>query len=205
MGKIVKVGLTGGIATGKSTVARILEDRLGVPVINSDQIARDVVKKGRVGYKRVVEVFGHGILDNSGEIDRAKLGKLVFDDPQKRRLLESILHPLITQEIDRRLKEKEQEDHKLIVLEIPLLFEKGLQNRVDYTVVVYAPEEQQLERLMQRDGLSLEEAKKRLKAQIPIDEKVKLADFVIDNSKGVNYTEKQTLKVFNEILRNASR
>ncbi len=205
MGKIVKVGLTGGIATGKSTVARILEDRLGIPVINSDQIARDVVKKGRIGYKRVVEVFGHGILDSSGEIDRAKLGKLVFDDPQKRRLLESILHPLITQEIDRRVKEKEQEGHKLIVLEIPLLFEKGLQNRVDYTVVVYAPEEQQLDRLMKRDGLSLEEAKKRLKAQIPIDEKIKLADFVIDNSKGVNYTEEQTLKVFNEILRNASR
>lgn len=205
MGKIVKVGLTGGIATGKSTVARILEDRLGIPVINSDQIARDVVKKGQIGYKHVVEAFGDGILDSSGEIDRAKLGKLVFDDPQKRRLLESILHPLITQEIDRRVKEKEQEGHKLIVLEIPLLFEKGLQNRVDYTVVVYAPEEQQLDRLMKRDGLSLEEAKKRLKAQIPIDEKIKLADFVIDNSKGVNYTEEQTLKVFNEILRNASR
>ncbi|BAT71780.1 dephospho-CoA kinase [Thermosulfidibacter takaii ABI70S6] len=205
MGRIIKVGLTGGIATGKSTVAKIIREHLIIPIINSDEIAHEIIKKDKDGYYKILKAFGESILDENGEIDRKKLGQIVFSDAEKRKLLESILHPMITAEIDRRVRELEKEGKKIVVLEIPLLFEKNLTNRVDYTVVVYTPEDLQIKRLMERDELSREEALARLKSQIPIDQKTKMADFVIDNSKSLEETKQQTIRVFEEILKYAER
>ncbi len=201
---MIKVGLTGGIATGKSTVASIFR-RMGVPVIDSDAIAREVVEPGTEGYKRVVEAFGPEILDGNGRVDRRRLGALVFSSPDRRRLLESILHPLITERIHGELERHRRRGADVVVVEVPLLFEKGLDRQMDFTVVVYAPEDVQLKRLMERDGLSEEEARARIRSQMPVDEKAKLADYVIENTGSLKELEEQTRWVLEQVRRKTKR
>ncbi len=199
MGRMLKVGLTGGIATGKSTVARMFQEH-GIPVVNSDLVAREVVEPGTEGHKLVVEAFGKEILNPDGSINRKRLGELVFSDPQKRKRLEEILHPLITRRMGQKLEALEKAGVPLVVVEVPLLFEKGLQRSMDFTVVVRAPEKVQIKRLMQREGLSKQQALKRIKSQMPLEDKVKMADFVIDNSGDLEATKKQVSHVIKHLM-----
>lgn len=186
------IGLTGGIAAGKSTVARILAS-LGAYIINADKIGHNILDKNKNAYNDVKEEFGEIILKESGQIDRKKLGEIVFSDKAKLEKLESITHPYIIEEIKYETKEKIKDYHHL-VLDVPLLFETGLENIVDITWVVVCSYEKQIERISKRDGLSREEAKKRIAAQMETSKKIKLADFVIYN----NGTKKE---LNNKVLR----
>ncbi|AEH46907.1 dephospho-CoA kinase [Parageobacillus thermoglucosidasius] len=189
------IGLTGGIASGKSTVTKMIRE-LGIPVIDADQIARDVVKMGEEAYNQIIQAFGQEILQEDGEIDRAKLGAIVFHNEQERKKLNAIVHPAVRQ---RMLAEKEayvQKGAKTVVLDIPLLFESELTHLVDKTIVVYVDDDVQLERLMKRNGFSKEEALARIQAQMPLREKVKKADAVIDNNGTIEETKQQLWQIF---------
>jgi dephospho-CoA kinase len=191
------IGLTGGIASGKSTVARMLLE-LGIPVIDADQIAREVVEIGEEAYLQIVEKFGEEILKDDKTIDRAKLGAIVFNDERKRKLLNSIVHPAVRKKM---LEQKEQyvkKGEKTIVLDIPLLFESNLTHLVDKIVVVYVEDYIQLERLMTRNGFSKEEAEARIKAQMPLKEKAAKADAVIDNNGTMEQTKEQLLNILKQ-------
>uniref|UniRef100_A0A7U3YDN6 Dephospho-CoA kinase n=1 Tax=Geobacillus sp. (strain Y4.1MC1) TaxID=581103 RepID=A0A7U3YDN6_GEOS0 len=189
------IGLTGGIASGKSTVTKMIRE-LGIPVIDADQIARDVVKMGEEAYNQIIQAFGQKILQEDGEIDRAKLGAIVFHNEQERKKLNAIVHPAVRR---RMLAEKEayvQKGAKTVVLDIPLLFESELTHLVDKTIVVYVDDDVQLERLMKRNGFSKEEALARIQAQMPLREKVKKADAVIDNNGTIEETKQQLWQIF---------
>jgi dephospho-CoA kinase len=191
------IGLTGGIASGKSTVTRMIRE-LGIPVIDADQVARDVVKVGEEAYAQIVATFGQDILQANGEIDRAKLGAIVFHNEQERKKLNAIVHPAVRR---RMMEEKEayvQNGAKTIVLDIPLLFESELTNFIDKVIVVYVDDEVQLERLMKRNGFSKEEALARIRSQLPLREKIKKADAVINNNGTVEETKQQLLQILIE-------
>lgn len=197
------VGLTGSIATGKSTVAAILKG-MDYTLIDADQIARDVVGPSSPGLKALCSRFGREILDPSGELNRSYLGKIVFHDPLARAWLNDILHPLIIQRMQEEIQKHRSDPEKIIVVDVPLLFETGLDAMMDYIVVVYADEATQLSRLMDRDGLSGEEAKQRIAAQMPVKEKVKKADFVIDNTGFRQQTEQQVKELLT-VLQNTAK
>ncbi|MED1490492.1 dephospho-CoA kinase [Bacillus smithii] len=184
------IGLTGGIASGKSTVSSLLKEK-GFTVIDADVAARIVVQPGEEAYKKIVETFGKDILLENGEINRPKLGDLVFRDEQKRLQLNSIVHPAVRKQM---LLEKEQairNGKQTIFLDIPLLFESGLTWMVDKTIVVYVDENIQLQRLMKRNGLDKEAAEIRISAQMPLEEKASKADAVINNNGTITETKKQ--------------
>jgi dephospho-CoA kinase len=191
------IGLTGGIASGKSTVTGMIRE-LGIPVIDADQVARDVVKVGEEAYAQIVATFGSDILQTNGEIDRAKLGAIVFHNEQERKKLNAIVHPAVRR---RMMAEKEayvQSGAKTIVLDIPLLFESELTHFIDKVIVVYVDDDIQLERLMKRNGFSKEEALARIRSQMPLREKVKKADAVINNNGTVEETKQQLLQILTE-------
>jgi dephospho-CoA kinase len=182
------IGLTGGIATGKSTVSRALSLR-GIPVVDADVLAREAVRAGSAGFQQVVQAFGPNAVGLNGELDRQFLGAAVFSDPDKRRLLESIIHPRVRALMLTRKAELERQGAPLAFYDVPLLFEKNLAAEFDATVVVACDRPTQLARAMSRDNLSREEAERRLAAQMPIEEKVARADFVIDNNAGLDELE----------------
>jgi len=185
------IGLTGGIATGKSTVVEILR-RKGAFIIDADQLAREVVEPNQPAWQEIVKWLGDSILQPDRSLDRVKMADLVFGDPQKLKILNSIIHPRVGARILERTKEIEQkEPDAVIVYDIPLLIEAGMQEMADLILLVYAPRELQLKRLEERDGLNPEEAELRLAAQLAIDEKRKYAHQVIDNSGSLAETEKQ--------------
>ncbi|QQE73518.1 dephospho-CoA kinase [Brevibacillus composti] len=184
------LGLTGGIATGKSTVTAMLRER-GIPVIDADQIAREVVEPGKPAYESIVRYFGEEILLPDGQIDRAKLGEIVFSDEAERQKLNTIVHPEVRRVMREQAEEAEKNGATIVFLDIPLLFESRLQHMVDKVVVVYAPAEMQMARMMERDEFDEEQAEKRLRAQWPIEQKKEEADFVIDNTGSREETEKQ--------------
>jgi len=171
------IGLTGGIATGKSLVSKTLRE-LGIKVIDADQIAHRVLNRTEV-IDKIKEEFGREIINNKGKIDRKKLGEIVFSEHVKLKKLEEITHPTILDVIDQKLKEYKKQD--LIVLDAPLLFETYLDQKVDEIWVVYAEESMQIERLQKRDGLDYFEAKCRIDVQMSLKEKVQRADQVINN------------------------
>lgn len=187
----MKIGLTGGIATGKSTVASMLQ-RKGAPLVDADVIAREVVEPGSPVLGRVAEWFGSDILLADGSLNRKKLGAIVFADPTQRKALESLLHPPIRALMKERmaLLERQYPD-KPVIVDVPLLYESGLEAMFDAVMVVYVPAELQRERLKQRDGLTEEQAEQRLAAQLPIEEKRRRADFVIDNAGTLEETQRQ--------------
>ena len=193
------IGLTGGIATGKSTVCAILENA-GAVIIDADRIARKLVKKNLPAYRQIVDTFGKSILLPGGEINRTALGDLIFNDPRKKQLLNKIVHPQVGKETDRQLKRIEKNNpHALVILDIPLLLESGLHKNLSEVIVVYTPEHIQINRLMQRDHISQENALARIRSQMPIEEKKKLATIVIDNSGMLEDTRKQTLEIFQRL------
>lgn len=182
------IGLTGGIATGKSTVTKILKE-LGYIVIDADKIARDVVDKGKPAYLDIIKEFGKDILNENNQIDRKKLGEIIFKDAEKRGKLNQIVHPRVIQEMIDKIKQFSKEN-KIIFLDIPLLIEeKNILERqglkFDEIWVVYANKENQLNRLIKRDKLNIDSALKRISAQMPMTEKLKFADVIIDNNDGI--------------------
>jgi dephospho-CoA kinase len=185
-------GLTGGIASGKSTVARWFAD-WGAFVVDADQVSRDVVAPDGVAFDAVVERFGTEILDHRGRVDRARLGRLVFDDADERRALEAILHPAIREESLRRF---DNCDAPLGVYEASLLVETGVWKEFDWLIVAACSFRTQLERLIARDGLDHEQAHKRLAAQLPLEQKVELADYVIDTGGSLAETERNARVVY---------
>lgn len=187
------LGLTGGIASGKSTVSAYLAQN-GASIIDADLIARQVVAKKSSGLKQIVAKFGEEILTASGELDRKKLGKLVFSNKELLKALTDITGPLIRAEILREIEAAKKAQVKLVVLDIPLLFETGYQTLCDKVMVVTIPSEVQLERVMKRDNLSAAEARKRIANQLPASKRNELADVLIDNSKSVAETYQQVLK-----------
>ncbi len=174
-------GLTGGIASGKSQVARRFRER-GVPVIDADQLAREVVLPGSPGLAEVVSAFGAEVLSQDGTLDRKKMGALIFSDESKRALLNGILHPRIGALGVQRAQELAEAGHELVGYEAALLVENGLSNAFRPLVVVAAPASIQAERTAARDGVTEAEALARIQAQIPLDEKVRVADVVVQNS-----------------------
>jgi len=193
------VGLTGGIATGKSLVSEILRG-LGAYIIDADKIAREVVEPQKPAWLEIVEFFGKDIINKDRTINRKRLGEIVFNDPLKKRKLEEIVHPRVIEEENRMLKEylKIKPDG-IVIIDAALLIEAGSHKRVDKLIVVYADKETQTKRLMERDGLSRTDAEKKIASQLPLDKKVKMADFVIDNSKGIEETQRQTIDIFNKL------
>lgn len=187
------LGLTGGIASGKSTVSTYLAQK-GALIVDADLIARQVVAKKSSGLKQIVAKFGEEILTTSGELDRKKLGKLVFSNKELLKALTDITGPLIRAEILREIQAAKKAQVKLVVLDIPLLFETGYQTLCDKVMVVTIPSKLQLERVMKRDNLSAAEARKRIANQLPASKRNELADVLIDNSKSVAETYQQVLK-----------
>jgi len=190
------LGVTGGIASGKSTVVNMFKE-LGAPFIDFDVIARQVVEPGQPAWKDIVAYFGEQVLEKDKHLDRKKLSDIVFRDVEKRKKLESFTHPRIHAEFVQQLNDIVQKDPDAIVqVDVPLLIENNLQYLFHKTLLVYIPQEKQIERLMKRDGMSREESASRLKAQLPIDEKLGYADFVIYNDKSLEETRKQVKEVW---------
>lgn len=173
------IGLTGGIASGKSTVSELLSV-FGFKVVDADKAAREAVKKGSKGLAQVREVFGDEAIDENGEMNRSYMGDLVFNHPEKRLELNAIIHPIVRDIMEEEKQEYLKQGYN-VIMDIPLLFENELENTVDEVWVVYTSESIQMDRLMQRNNLSLEDAKARVYSQISIDKKSRMADHVIDN------------------------
>ncbi|MBO1198486.1 dephospho-CoA kinase [Staphylococcus simiae] len=173
------IGLTGGIASGKSTVSDILTV-YGFKVVDADKASRQAVEKGSKGLKQIIETFGEEALDDNGEMDRAYMGELVFNHPEKRLELNAIVHPIVREIMEDDKEQLLKEGHN-VIMDIPLLFENDLQHTVDEVWVVYTSESIQIERLMQRNDLSIEDSRARVYSQIAIDKKSRMADHVIDN------------------------
>ncbi|MCQ1245725.1 dephospho-CoA kinase [Staphylococcus aureus] len=173
------IGLTGGIASGKSTVSELLSV-FGFKVVDADKAAREAVKKGSKGLAQVREVFGDEAIDENGEMNRRYMGDLVFNHPEKRLELNAIIHPIVRDIMEEEKQEYLKQGYN-VIMDIPLLFENELENTVDEVWVVYTSESIQMDRLMQRNNLPLEDAKARVYSQISIDKKSRMADHVIDN------------------------
>jgi dephospho-CoA kinase len=198
--RFLLVGLTGSIATGKSTVSRMFA-HLGARVIDADLLAREVVMPGQPAYARIVEEFGRQVVQEDGSLDRKALGSVVFADAAKRKRLEEITHPAIGARQQRILSVLDEEAFEGVVIwDAALLFEGGGVAKMDRVVVVYADPETERRRLMERDGLSDAGARARIASQMPIAEKAKLADHVIDNSGTREETERQVRAVYGALL-----
>ncbi|KAL5561500.1 hypothetical protein UlMin_031247 [Ulmus minor] len=194
------VGLTGGIASGKSTVSNLFKAQ-GVPVVDADVVARDVLKKGTGGWKKVVAAFGEEILQPDGEVDRPRLGQIVFSDPSKRQLLNRLLAPYISSGILWEILKLWMKGSKVIVLDIPLLFEVKMDKWTKPIIVVWVDPETQLQRLMARDRTSQEDAQYRINAQMSLDLKRNKADIVIDNTGSLDELKEQFRNVLLEVTK----
>lgn len=191
------IGLTGSIASGKSTVSNMLKV-LGYPIIDADIVARIVVEKGTETLETITEVFGQEVVAEDGSLNREKLGGIIFSDPSKRKTLNDIIHPAIRAEMLRQKEQLLKEGYPTIIMDIPLLFESKLQSYVEKILVVTVSEEMQLERLMARNNFTLEEAKARIQSQLPLSIKEKEADAVIYNNGTLESTEQQLKKLLSE-------
>jgi len=198
---MLKVGLTGSIAVGKSYVLGVLAE-LGCHVIDADEIAREVVKPGTKGLELIRNAFGDEVLGAEGRLDRSKLGAMVFVDEGKRTQLNALLHPLIISAQDERIRELQETDpNGIVVIDAALMIESGGYRRLDKLIIVYCRPEIQLERLMSRNGLTREAAEQRINSQLPQEEKKKYADFLIDTSGDFANTRAQVEAVFMELRR----
>lgn len=184
------IGLTGGIASGKSTVANMLKE-FNLPVIDADRIAREVVEPGKEAYKKIIEMFGSEVISSNGTINRKKLGNTIFNDEEKRLQLNNIVHPAVRQSMHEQKERYINEGNHTVILDIPLLFESNLTHMVNKIILVYVDEEIQLTRLMGRNQLSMDEALSRIQSQMPLREKIPLADAVLHNNGTIAETRKQ--------------
>ncbi|MBN1568470.1 MAG: dephospho-CoA kinase [Acidobacteria bacterium] len=197
---MLRVGLTGNIASGKSAAALIFTE-LGAHVIDADRVAHELYKPGTGAYGRILAAFGKQILDSDGAIDRKKLGKIVFSDAEKRLQLNAILHPEVGAAIMRRIFELEEESPRgMIIVDAALMVETGGYKMYDRLIVVSCSLSIQISRLMNRDGMTEADARARIASQLPIEEKLKLADYVIDTSGTLKQTRDQVEKIYRDLL-----
>lgn len=187
------IGLTGGIASGKSTVAAILAKH-GAYIIDADKIGHKIYYKGGPAWRGVIDAFGDEILDNGGNIDRAKLGQIVFSDNKKLQQLNVIVHPLMRREIQLQLKDADNRGFAIAVIDAAVLIESGWYTLADEIWLVVADNELRLQRLMQRNGFSRQQAWQRIESQMPDDEKAKYADVIIDNNGDMEELENKVIK-----------
>lgn len=196
---MLKVGLTGSIAVGKTFVCDVFRE-LGCRVLDADLTSREVVAKGTPGLAKIVESFGADVLTEGGELDRPKLGSIVFGNEEKRLLLNSIVHPLVIEAQDAWIREQESRDPDgIAIIDAALMIESGGYKRFGKLIVVWCEPNIQLQRLMLRNNLSMEEAQKRIDSQMPQDEKKRFADFLINTSEGFNAARHQTTEVFGRL------
>ena len=193
------IGLTGGIACGKSTASAYLKQK-GACIVDADGISRTTTQKGGKGYQAVVEHFGRGILLENGEIDRGKLGGVVFADEEKRRALNGLLHPIVIEESIRQIRQAEQAGCAVCILDVPLLFESGMETLCDETWLMYVPREEQIRRILERDGLDEAAAAARIDSQMPLEEKKKRADKAIDTSGSLAQTQCRLAALWEELI-----
>ncbi len=193
--KGIVVGVTGGVATGKSTVCFMLQ-QYGARVVCCDAIAHRALWKNTRTYRAIVKTFGKAIIDQDGRIDRKKLGSIVFKDKKKRILLEEIVHPFVFERVMKYIHDEKD----VLILEIPLLYETGFQDRLDGVIVVACSYQEQIKRLMYRNSLSRKDAACKIKAQMPIKKKMKMADWVVHNSH-IKQTAKEIKSVWKKITR----
>lgn len=191
------IGLTGSIASGKSTVSKMLEE-LGYPIIDADQVARLVVEPGQETLVKIAALFGQEVIKEDGTMDRAKVGELIFNDPASRKSLNDVIHPAIRQKMLRQRSELLEQGHETIIMDIPLLFESRLQHFVDKILVVSVTEENQLNRLMERNELSEKEARARIASQLPMSVKEEGADAVIYNNGTFDETKWQLNRILDK-------
>lgn len=191
------IGLTGSIATGKSTISKMFSD-LNIPVVDADKIAREVVEVDKPTYNKIVESFGDHILQENKELDRKKLGAVIFNNVDAREKLNSIIHPAIRKEMLNQKEKHIANREKCVVLDIPLLFESNLFHFVDKVLLVYTDEKTQLRRLMQRDQSTEEEALQRINSQISIEEKAKRADAIINNTGTIDSSYNQLIALLRD-------
>jgi dephospho-CoA kinase len=200
---MILVGLTGGVATGKSTVAAMFE-RCGATVIDADQLARQVVEPGKPAWRDIVRVFGSGILCPNRTLDRQALADIVFRSPRKLRRLERIIHPRVARlqsRLTRTIADRRRD--AVVIYEVPLLFEAGVDKRVDAIIVVTADRRTQVARLVRRTGLSRTDILRRIKSQMPLTEKRRRADFILDGTQPLGSLRRQTARLYDQLRRRA--
>ena len=196
----MNIGLTGGIASGKSTVAKLFQEK-GAYLIDFDVLVRSVEEPGAPAWKSIVENFGSEILRENGTIDREKLGAIVFRDKEKLEKLNGIVHPLVFEKWERQIADiKKKNPDAIVISDIPLLIEVGKVDKVDLVVLVYISQEEQIRRLMERDGCSREDALVRIDSQMSIDEKLWYSDFVVDNGSSLEETVEQVDDIWERLL-----
>ncbi|KMY55025.1 dephospho-CoA kinase [Bacillus sp. FJAT-27231] len=191
------IGLTGGIASGKSTVSRLLKER-GYVIVDADVAARAVVEPGSQTLSQIAEVFGVSVILPDGSLDRSRLGDMIFNNEKQRKKLNSIVHPAVRQFMMAEKEAAIEVGKETIIMDIPLLYESGLTWMVDKVIVVYTDEATQLDRLMARNNLSEQAAKARIASQMPLAEKAEKADAVINNNGTIEQTKKQLLKIIED-------
>ncbi|MFP5181158.1 dephospho-CoA kinase [Bacillus altitudinis] len=191
------IGLTGGIASGKSTVSQMIKEK-SIRVVDADIIAKEAVSKGSAALHQIVQTFGEEVLLPNGELNRQQLGAIIFSDEEKRKKLNAIVHPEVRKEMLKQRDEGVSNQETFVVLDIPLLFESKLEGLVDRIIVVYTTPDLQLSRLMNRNDLSEEEALNRIHSQQPLEEKCQKADRVIENTKDLAFIRKQLENILNE-------
>ena len=200
---MLRVGLTGGIATGKSTVSRLFVE-CGARLIDADVLARETVEPGKPTCGEIAKVFGKDMLKADGSVDRERLGAAVFGDPAKRARLEAIIHPYVFAEEERLFHEITAADpHAVVLFDAALLIETGAYKRKDRVIVVTADEQTQLRRLMDRNQLPEDEARKRIRSQMPLAEKVLVADYVIDGTLPVERLRAEVQRIYDDLKRQA--
>jgi dephospho-CoA kinase len=198
---VLNVGLTGGIGSGKSTIAAMFLSK-GAYLIDFDVLAHEVQNPGQPAWKAIIDSFGKEVLDKDGRIDRVRLADIVFEDKKKLAALNGIVHPAVFDAWSRRLCEIQSEKTDAIVLsDVPLLIEAGVKHLFDLIILIYISPEEQLQRIMERNGYSLEEAKKRLSSQMPINEKLGHADIVINNQSSRESAVKKVDEVWKELVK----
>ncbi len=199
---VLKVAITGGVGSGKSTVARMFKE-LGAVVLDADEAARAVVAPGQPAWEELHRAFGPEFFRSDGSLDRAQMARLVFHDPEARRRLNDIVHPQVAREMARRLQELEQRREKLVLVEVPLLFEVGLEGGYDRVIVVYVPPEVQLERSKRRDRRGKQEIAGILAAQWPLEDKRRRADYVVDNRGSFEDTRRQVSQIWRKLKKSS--
>lgn len=192
------VGLTGGIASGKSTVAKILQS-LGAAIVNADDLAREVVEPGHEAWKEIVASFGAEILQSDQTLDRQKLRTLIFNQPEARKRLESIIHPRVRALAEERIRQYAAAGYPVVIYEVPLLFEGNLQEWLRPVILVACDVETQTARLQKRDHLTVADAEKHIAAQMSLKDKRRLADYVIENNGSLEDLERQTRQILEEL------
>lgn len=195
---MIWIGLTGGIASGKSTVSKILRQR-GLPVVDADELARDAILHGSEGYKQVVKTFGMDVLNKDGTLDREALAEIVFTDKSQLEKLENIIHPIVREKTKSLKASLQKQGYKMAFYDVPLLFEKQMESLFDKIVVVYSRMDQQIERLKARNNMTKEQAVNRILNQISMDDKIKKCDFVIDNTSDEKNLDNQVTKLLDDL------